>query len=233
MNKGIFKMEIDNFLFLDFETDTHEEFFCASYKLGPIFKQVILNERLLPLAEHKRIDYLTPEAFIAEIIDLAENSIVAAYSEAELQTIKRVVQSENQNALPLQYCNMRAAVKRYINSSPGRKNSFGELPPFLSLANSYQQKKMRYSLASVARLFPVDIPAMYHPGQTSKRFKDVLKGLAAKDGNYAKLTSTQKAKATKALNHNKFDVEVLPIIFDRIFAENPHHIRRSTDIYQM
>jgi hypothetical protein len=41
------------------------------------------------------------------------------------------------------------------------------------------------------------------------------------------LTRVQKAKATKLLNHNKFDVEAISLLYDRISAECPDAIRRS------
>ena len=86
---------------------------------------------------------------------------------------------------------------------------------------------MLWSLASVSRLFPVTIPAQYHPGQTSKRFKTVINALQLRNGEYSKLTPIQKAKATKALKHNLFDVEVLPIIFTKILKNNPNLLNRN------
>lgn len=223
-------MDLEKIVFLDFETDTEGNFFCASFQQGRIFEQVILNEKLRPLADEKELRCLSPKAYISEIIDLVRNSILAAYTEAELNTIRNIFGEKGQKPLTIKYCNMKTATMKYINTDPDRCKIFADLPPFVLGANNYQQRRMRRSLGSVARMFPVKIPAAYHPGQTSKRFKHVLKGLHVQNGDFSSLTRTQKAKATKALNHNKFDVEVLPVMFKKVLANNPKHITRSTEI---
>ena len=205
-------------------------FFCATFQQGQIFEQVILHEKLRPLADEKELRCLSPKAFISEIMDLVSNSILAAYTEAELNTIRNIFDETDQRPETINYCNMKTAAMRYINTDPDRHQKFNELPSFVRSANDYQQQKMRRSLASVARMFPVKIPSAYHPGQTSKRFKDMLKGLHVRNGDYSSLTPTQKAKGTKALNHNKFDVEVLPVMIKRILADNPKHMKQSTQI---
>ena len=223
---------IDNILFLDFETDKKGIFFCATYKLGSTFKQVILNEDLRPFAVEKGLECMEPLEFMIKIKKLVKNCILAAYSEAELSTIKNVLSSANIIVPSIRYCNMRIAAKKYINSNPVRKKEFEGLPPFLKKADNYQKRKMRWSLASVARLFPVEIPKAYHPGQTSQRFKYTINALQKKQGDYSKLTITQKSKVTKALNHNWFDVEVLPVMYTKIFEENSKHIDRSIKLIE-
>ncbi|MDA9949764.1 hypothetical protein N9C16_10345, partial [Paracoccaceae bacterium] len=197
---------------------------------GRIFEQVILHGKLRPLADEKELRCLSPKAFISEIIDLVRNSILAAYTEAELNMIRNIFGEKDQKPQTIKYCNMKTAAMKYINTDPDRRQKFNDLPPFLLGANDYQQQRMQRSLASVARMFPVKIPSAYHPGQTSKRFRDMLNGLRVQNGDYSSLTTTQKAKGTKALNHNKFDVEVLPVMFKKILADNPKHIKQSTQI---
>lgn len=222
-------MDINNIVFLDFETDTKGEFFCATLKVGSNYEQIILNEALRPLAETKNLRILTPLAFVLSLRDLLKDKTLAAYSEAEINTIKRVLISAKIKIPTIRYCNMRTVTKKYINSTPGLKKQFESLPPFLKGADNFQKKTMRWSLASVARLFPVEIPSDYHPGQTSQRFKTAINALQKKNGAYSKLTPTQKAKATKALKHNWFDVEVLPIILTNILEEKPSLVDRNIE----
>ena len=222
-------MDINNFVFLDFETDTKGEVFCATVKVGLTIEQIILNEGLRPLAEEKKLKILTPLEFVKDLETLLQNKTLAAYSEAEYNTIKQVLASTNKKLTQTHYCNMRTVTRKYINSNSELKKQFDSLPPFLIGANDFQQKRMLWSLASVSRLFPVTIPVQYHPGQTSQRFKTVINALQLRNGEYSKLTPTQKAKATKALKHNLFDVEVLPIIFTTILEDNPNLISRNIE----
>ena len=222
---------MENILFLDFETDTHGTFFCATYQISNVFEQVILNEQLRPLAEEKELRCLAPDVFIREMLALSESSTLAAYSEAEINIIRETLGVGNQKRIDVNYCNMNTAVKKHINAIPSRRQQFNALPPVVLGANAFQQRRMRRSLASVARMFPVRIPACYHQGQTAQRFKAALRGLEVNGGNYSRLTPTQKSKATKALNHNKFDVEVLPVMFEKIYMENPMHIEQSIGMF--
>ena len=225
-------MDINNFVFLDFETDTKGEIFCATIQVGSTIEQIILNESLRPVAEEKQLKTLTPLEFVKELETLLQKKTLAAYSEAEYKTIKLVLESANRKLAPIYYCNMRTITKKFINSNSELKKKFASLPPFLLGANDYQQKRMQWSLASTARLFPVTIPAHYHPGQTSQRFKTVINALKLRNGEYSSLTSIQKAKATKALKHNLFDVEVLPIIFTKILENNPNLLNRNIKIIE-
>lgn len=222
-------MDINNFVFLDFETDTKGEIFCATVKVGLTIEQNILNEGLRPLAEEKKLKILTPLEFVKDLETLLQNKTLAAYSEAEYNTIKQVLISAQLEIPKIRYCNMRTVTKKYIKSNSRLKKKFEALPPFLKKANAYQQKRMLWSLASVARLFPVRIPSDYHPGQTSQRFKFAVKAIQNKNGEYSKISGTAKSKATKALKHNLFDVEVLPIIFTTILEDNPNLISRNTE----
>ena len=88
-------MDINNFVFLDFETDTKGEIFCATLKVGSTIEQIILNESLRPLAEEKKLKTLTPLEFVKDLETLLQKKTLAAYSEAEYKTIKKVLESAN------------------------------------------------------------------------------------------------------------------------------------------
>ena len=182
-----------------------------------------------PLQKKKQLKTISPLEFVKELAILLQKKTLAAYSEAEYKTIKQVLESANKKLTQIQYCNMRTITKKHIKSNAELKKKFDSLPPFLMGADDYQQKRMQWSLASTARLFPVNIPSHYHPGQTSQRFKTVINALKLRNGKYSSLTRTQKAKATKALKHNLFDVEVLPIIFTKILENNPNLLNRNIE----
>ena len=222
-------MDINNFVFLDFETDTKGEIFCATIQVGSTIEQIILNEGLRPLAEEKKLKTLTPLEFVKDLETLLQNKTLAAYSMAELNIIREVLISVEMEMPEIRYCNMRTVTKKYIKSDSRLNKKFEALPPLIKKTKAYQQKRMRWSLASVSRLFPVTIPAHYHPGQTSQRFKTVINALELRNGEYSSLTPTQKSKATKALKHNLFDVEVLLIIFTKILENNPNLLNRNIE----
>ena len=116
-------MDINKFVFLDFETDTKGEIFCATIQVGSTIEQIILNEGLRPLAEEKQLKTLSPLEFVKELAILLQKKTLAAYSEAEYKTIKQVLESANKKLTQIQYCNMRTITKKYINSNPELKKS--------------------------------------------------------------------------------------------------------------
>ena len=44
----------------------------------------------------------------------------------------------------------------------------------------------------------------------------MIRGLEVQGGDYSRLTAVQKQKATKALKHNRFDVEAIARLWDFI-----------------
>ena len=154
---------------------------------------------------------------------------------AEINILKEIHQdSKNTKSFSIQYLDLRKAVKKHINSNPKRKERFNNLPPYLKKADEFTKKRMRNSLVSIARLFDeITIPPTYHPGQTSKRFGDVIIGLNAKKGIYANLTPVKKGKASKALSHNQFDVISLLTIYARIYEENSSHIEKCIENHEL
>ena len=67
----------------------------------------------------------------------------------------------------------------------------------------------------------------YAPGKTTSRFNSVINALRLKEQNFDNLTAVQKAKATKALKHNEFDVKAVSVLFDLISKEDASCFRNS------
>ena len=106
-------MDINKFVFLDFETDTKGEIFCATIQVGSTIEQIILNESLRPLAEEKKLKTLTPLEFVKDLETLLQNKTLAAYSMAELNIIREVLISVEMEMPEIRYCNMRTVTKKY------------------------------------------------------------------------------------------------------------------------
>lgn len=65
-------------------------------------------------------------------------------------------------------------------------------------------------------------------GQTTQRINSVIKALARRNGDFEQITPTNKAKFTKLLKHNEFDVMALVHLFDEIQSSDPHLIENAT-----
>jgi hypothetical protein len=62
-----------------------------------------------------------------------------------------------------------------------------------------------WGLADLLSFIGYDVPTHLGKGNAAKRIRDVSNGLAAKHGDYSRLTPVQKAKWTKLLEYNRID----------------------------
>lgn len=126
----------------------------------------------------------------------------------------------------MKYCNLAKASRSWVSKYQSEK--FDNLPPLVIGANSYYQKRHRRSLASISRLIDFPAPADYTIGKTTSRFNSVINALKVREQDFKKLTAVQKAKATKALKHNRYDVEAIVRLYEVIIREDPGIIKRAT-----
>ena len=94
------------------------------------------------------------------------------------------------------------------------------------LPNNFQNK--RYSLINVMHFFTKVKPSDYAIGHTTSRFNTVINALNKKDQVYSNLTPVQKAKATKALKHNEYDVSSIKWMLAKLSKESPKLIKEFT-----
>ena len=209
-----------NVWFLDFEGNKAGEIFLAGTLHSGEFRQVILDYRLRGLALQHSMELKTPFEFIDDLIRDVQNAngVIAAYSNAEKQTIEGIYLESGREVPAYQYCNLHAAakmwVKRYL------KREFADLPPLKKTANKFEARRHPYSLASIMRLLGRDAPADYAIGKTTKRINAVVSGLRAKKEIYQNLTPTQKRQATQLLKHNEFDVVSLHALLYQIASRD-------------
>lgn len=218
------------YAFLDFECDSSGAFYMAGSLIDGRFEQVVLHPSLKPAAEARGLPFQDPISFIGEFITRLQKQgrILVAFSTAELNAIKRAQEADGASQCSLEYCNILKAARRWIKSSANVRESFDSFPPIVLGVNTYTQRRQRYSLASVMRLTDFVAPATYHPGQTSARFKSVIAALVRHEGYYGQLSAVQKAKLTKALRHNEYDVRALPVLVEAIRSACPRALTFST-----
>lgn len=203
-----------NFAYLDFERDIEGNFFLAGTLIDGCFEQVVMHPGLASLAETRGLKWQSPEFFVEAFVSRAASRglTIAAFSTAERDAILEVARAAALSLPAVAYCNLHKVAKRWINRAPSRREAFDHLPPLVLGADAFMQRRQRFSLASIMRLTDFAAPATYHPGQTSTRLRSTISALSRNGGNYHALTAVQKAKFTKALRHNEFDVRALPIL---------------------
>ena len=89
-------------------------------------------------------------------------------------------------------------------------------------------KAQKHSLISLSRLAGIEAPSDYAPGKTTSRFNALIKSLKIKNQLYDQLGRSTKAKGTKVLEHNLFDVEALPILYEAIIKDDPDLINSAS-----
>ncbi len=190
-------------IFIDFEGNMNGEQFLLGVGYKGEIKQTILDDRLKPLLQHRPygLNYMRPLEACEGLLDQArENSVpLAGFTTHDLSVIKTVVGHE----IDVEYINIHRNVKKWINRSHYR---------------SYRASGNRpeWSLQAISKWMGLTVPSDYARGKTTRRINDVMQGLRVKDGIYSTLTPVQKAKATKLIKHNKFDVESIMCIYDSI-----------------
>ena len=70
-------------------------------------------------------------------------------------------------------------------------------------------------------------PGDYAIGKTTSRFNAVINALEKRDQQYRELTAVQKAKATRVIKHNRYDVESMIAFFDVIQGTDPKVIEKA------
>lgn len=215
--------------FLDFESNKAGQFYLAGYQSKGAFEQRVLTNELQGFAVAKSLLMQTPEDFVFEMLNRMrdEQLTLVAYSTAEMVIINGLFKNKTptKDFADLRYLNLLSAAKRWIRKH--RKNDFEALPPFRIRADSFTQRRQRYSLASVMRLTEFQAEKDYAPGKTTSRFNSVISALRLKEQSFDNLTAVQKAKATKALKHNEFDVKAMSVLFDLINEEDASCFRKS------
>ncbi len=208
-------------IYIDYESNKAGNIYLLGYQIEGTFSQIIMDARLQGLARHHDFKITTPTEGTYELLDYAKktDSIIVAYSEAErniFEELSNFFDPSEFHTVP--YLNILKAAKKWIRLL--KSDEFEALPPFKLGADQFQAKQLRRALCSVMRLTSFHAPKDYAPGQTTSRLNAAANALVSRNHHYSDLTAVQKMKATKALKHNKFDVEALPILYRAIESDD-------------
>ena len=190
-------------IFIDFEGNLRNEQFLLGIGIDSQVKQVILDKRLNPLLDKKSYK-LTYSPLIETCEQLLKTCRERAVPLAGFTTHDlKVLQSTVGGSIDVEYINLHQQVKKWINKNYYKSFRKFKNPPVWDLEN-------------ICSWMGHSPPKGYGKGVTTKRINDVIIGLDKKGNDYSRLTATQKRKATNLLKHNKFDVEGVIYIFNRI-----------------
>lgn len=213
-------------LFLDFESDTKDNFYLAGMEIDGNFEQIILDYRLEGLGAFRNLNLMTIQSFLEKICSEYTNLTIYGYSIHERDVFNEFIKDPKLRNPNFTYVNLLKAAKSWIFKC--HKEEFDNLPPFRKTASEYQSKRLKNSLASVMRLTDYQSKSDYAPGRTTKRFNMGIKGLVRHNQNYENLTKSQKRDLTQALSHNEFDVRALPVLFENILKEHPKALDKAS-----
>lgn len=215
-------------VFIDFETNRAGEIFLVGIHWNAKFQQIILNEGLIGAGQAKGLECLTTKEFVDRLVSLANDRplVLCAYTRAEANVLATYFESIQMPLPDLRYCNLHKAGKKWVRKR--KLQEFNKLPPLRIGASAYEQRRQKWSLASVMRVTNCTAPIDYAPGKTTQRINSVINALTRSGGNFDKITRVNKAKFTKLLKHNEFDVMALVHLFTEIKSSDPHLIEKAT-----
>ena len=214
-------------MFLDFESDTKDNFYLAGMEIDGDFEQIILDYRLEGLGKFRKLNLMTIQSFLENVCSKHAKLTIYGYSMRERDVFNKFVKDTKLRNPNFTYVNLRQAASSWIFKC--HKEEFDNLPPFRQNVPDYQLRTLKNSLASVMRLTNYKSKADYAPGRTTKRFNMGIRGLVRHNQNYENLTRSQKRDLTQALSHNKFDVCALPVLFKNILNEHPKALEKASN----
>jgi hypothetical protein len=211
--------------YLDFEKNKKDSFYLAGVFNAGVLSQTVLTPDLEGLAKEKSLEIVLPLEFVQEFLRRVEGvrGIVVAYSLHE----KNVIEELTDSSSGFVYCNLRKAAVKWAKKF--KKEEYKNMPPLKKKASNFEKRGLHNSLASIMRLLDNPAPSSYAHGKTTSRFNAVISGLEKREGEYSRLTGVQKSKATKVLNHNRYDVECLPRLWSAISGDDIRILKNSCE----
>lgn len=203
---------LTNTLFIDFEGNTAGHQYIVGYLYNYTLCQVVLDKELSGLANFRGLPSMNLRQFIAHIQQLMlkeDLNSIASYTTHDIDELKAIQGfSRFMDEQKITHIDVHKVARQYL-----RKNHLKEYREMVdSLPQNFHRK--RYSLINVMRFLEGTVPSDYAIGLTTSRFNRVRDALSKREQDYSSLTSVQKAKATKALKHNEYDVRSLRTILE-------------------
>ena len=203
-------------LVLDFESLKDGDPLLAGTLTANSFHQVVLDQQLKSAGDKKGLLTKHLSNYCHQLLDHCEEQdrLIIAYSTKELTDLERITG--------------RRAAHRYVNALTlakiWRKRFFPEEHDQVKRFRQRVRQRGNYlggrgnQLLDFTGLINIYPPRDYGKGCEAARLRHVLNQLSRRS-EYGKLTPVAKAKWTKALKHNEFDVRALNFLCQRIVSD--------------
>ena len=193
-------------IYIDIEQKIDGHLFMFGLDRGTGYERFLVDKNLHLAAERYGAVNIDEPDILGEIFQNEGPVMIVGYTTTELEWI---------NSLASRYGFSIPACTMYMDAKKGaqkwaateRRGELRNLPPLLVTHDRRNRPSIR-SLVSIARLIGINPPLDYGYGITTKRFNNAATKLST-GGSFEKLTRVSKAKLTKAMKHNQFDVETM------------------------
>ena len=174
------------------------------YFVDEHFQLAVNNYDAIPIQECQIVD---------EIFAGDQPVIVVGYTEAELWWLIDLAHRSNAEIPDTAvYLDAKATAQKWARTS--RRGELRQLPELLASRKKRDRPRLK-SLVSIARLIGIEMPKDYGYGITSERFRFAIDSIR-KRGSFEAATPTAKSKATKAVKHNRYDVDTMATLMSVI-----------------
>ncbi|MEK9652802.1 MAG: hypothetical protein VW437_03385 [Betaproteobacteria bacterium] len=174
------------------------------YFVDEHFQLAVNNYDAIPIQECQIVD---------EIFAGGQPVIVVGYTEAELWWLIDLAHRYNAEIPDTAvYLDAKATAQKWARTS--RRGELRQLPDLLASRKKRDRPRLK-SLVSIARLIGIEMPKDYGYGITSERFRFAIDSIR-KRGSFEAATPTAKSKATKAVKHNRYDVDTMAALMSVI-----------------
>jgi hypothetical protein len=196
-------------IFLDFESFKDGPPLLAGTLIDGVFKQIVLDERLRLAATCKGIPFRKLIDFVERLVEKAESEArnIVGFSTKERNDIRE----NSGHDVSSRYVNMLTLAKKW------RKRFHGSRHEEVKRMRERMRRRGQYingegnRLTDFANIIGFPPSRCYGHGHEASRLRYVI-GQLMRRGRYEALTPVAKAKWTKALKHNDYDVRALEIL---------------------
>ena len=203
-------------VYIDIERKIDGHLFMFGLDRGHGYERFVVDENLYPAAERYEAIAINEKNILPEIFQTSEPLMIVGYTKTELEWIRclsdRFGFDIPQTTL---YLDAKRGAQKWAATE--RRGELKELPVMLITHSRFNRPNLK-SLVSIARLIGIEPPSDYGYAITSSRFSYAADQLSKK-GCFSKLTKVTKAKLTKAMKHNRFDVETMVRLTGVVFQQ--------------
>jgi hypothetical protein len=205
-------------IYIDIERRIDGHLFMFGLDRGTGYERFIVDRNLRPAAERYNAYIIDEDYILQEIFRDQKPTIIVGYTATEFEWIRSLA-SRYSFSIPnnSMYIDAKKGAQKWASSE--HRGELRNLPPLSPTRHRLNRPSMK-SLVSMVRLIEVHPPCDYGYGITSGRFGYVAERLASCK-SFEKLSRVAKVKLTRAMKHNKFDVETMVQLFGLVSQQRP------------